>query len=180
MDLEPGSSEREGRVAPPFETRQPETGHSRRALSSVWHFLIFFFACGCATLPADQTQVPVYRAPLDGPPSRRAMPEGCRLLTTSSPVSMTELEMEGQKDPYQIQRSRARSDGANVLLVLSKTIIGRRDLECPGALRITDCPPGSGAWLRVVFQNYACTPEALRTLQAEQAVNHASSRDARP
>jgi hypothetical protein len=73
-------------------------------------------------------------------------------------------EIEGQKDPYRAERKRAAADGANALLVLSKVVIGRRDFDCPGSSPITDCPPSSDAWLRVVFESYACTSEALRTL----------------
>jgi len=110
--------------------------------------------------------VPVYQAPLDAPPARRAMPSGCRLVRTSKRASMTELDMQGQKDPYRVQRHEAAAAGANALLVLSKQVISRHDPDCPGASPITDCPPGFGAWFDVVFESYACLADALQKLPA--------------
>ncbi len=77
---------------------------------------------------------------------------------------MTELDMEGSHDPFRAQRREAAAAGGNALLVLSKQVISRHDSECPGASRITDCPPGSGAWFDVVFESYACPREALDKL----------------
>jgi hypothetical protein len=79
---------------------------------------------------------------------------------------MTEAEMDGQRDPFRVERANAAGAGANALLVLSKEIMARRDFECPRALRITDCPASSGAYLQVVFESYACTASALKTLSA--------------
>jgi hypothetical protein len=73
---------------------------------------------------------------------------------------MTELEMESERDPYRVQRNAAGAVGADVLLVRSRVVSPRRDPDCPAAARITDCPPSSGAWLRVVFESYTCGPEA--------------------
>jgi hypothetical protein len=126
--------------------------------------LLGMLACGCSTLTPDGARVWVYQAPLDAPPAQRDMPTGCRLVQTKPAVSMTELDMEGQKDPFQLQRNEAASSGANVVLVLRRMIQGRRDSECTVGLRITDCPPSFGAWFRVVVQSYACTPDAVRTL----------------
>jgi hypothetical protein len=77
---------------------------------------------------------------------------------------MTELEMDGDKVPFRLQRNDAAAAGANVLLVLSRLTMSRHDVECPGGSPITDCPPSSGAWYRVIFERYACTPEAIRAL----------------
>jgi hypothetical protein len=110
----------------------------------------------------------VYKASLDTAPANSRMPEGCRLLAEKPPVDMTELEIEGQKDPYRVLRNEAGAAGANALLVRSRVIIPRRNFECPSASRITDCPGSSGAWFRVVFETYACTPEALRDLDARK------------
>jgi hypothetical protein len=120
--------------------------------------------CGCATIPPGPIGVSVYQARLDAPPAARAMPDGCTLVSTSKRVSLTELDMEGQKDPYRVERLAAADAGSNALLVLSKQVISRHDAECPGASRITDCPPGFGAWFDVVFESYACSPDGLRTL----------------
>jgi hypothetical protein len=87
------------------------------------------------------------------------MPGGCRLLASSHPTSMTELEMQGQRDPYRAQRNTAGAAGADILLVRSRLVVSRRDPDCPAAAPITDCPPSSGAWFRVVFESYACGPD---------------------
>jgi hypothetical protein len=118
----------------------------------------------CAMAASASIDVSVYQAPLDAPPARRAMPSGCRLVHTSKRVSLTELDMQGQKDPYRAQRREAAAAGANALLVLSKQAISRHDADCPGASPITDCPPGFGAWFDVVFESYACSSEALQKL----------------
>ena len=95
------------------------------------------------------------------------MPDGCLLLATKPPVDMTELDMEGQRDPFRIQRNDAGAAGGNALLVLSQMTVSRHDSECPGSSPITDCPPSFGAWYRVVFESYACTPEALARLPVQ-------------
>ena len=130
-----------------------------------WCWLLpAFVAWGCVTLTPEGARVAVYRAPLDGPASQRSMPEGCRLVATKPSVPMTELDMEGQKDPFRVERNEAGTAGANALLVLSRMTMSRRDPECPTSAPITDCPPGVGAWFRVAIESYACTPEALHTL----------------
>jgi hypothetical protein len=127
-------------------------------------FLLVTFACGCVTLTPEGARVSVYRAPLDGLPAQRSMPAGCRLLATTPPVPMTELDMEGQKDPFREERNRAGAAGANALLVLSRMTTSRHDSECPGSSPITDCPPSFGAWFRVVMESYACSADALGKL----------------
>jgi len=117
-----------------------------------------------SSFPPSSVTVAVFSAPLEGPPSGRAMPAGCRLIETTRPVDMTEVEMEGQRDPYRVERKNASAAGANALLVLSKIVVPRHDFDCPRGLRITDCPASSGARLQVVFESYACSDEALRTL----------------
>jgi hypothetical protein len=119
-------------------------------------------ASACVALTPAGARVAVYRAPLQEPRDR--MPDGCRLVSAAPPVSLTELEIDGQKDPYVVQRNRAASAGANALLVRSQVLVGRRNLDCPGSSPITDCPPDSGAWFRVVFESYACSAGALRLL----------------
>jgi hypothetical protein len=127
---------------------------------------VVILGCGCATLTPGGARVAVYRAALDASPGARRMPEGCRFLGAKPPVSMTELEMEGQNDPYRAPRNEAASAGANVLVVLSQFTVPRRDFDCPSSSPITDCPPSEGAWFRVVFESYACAPDALQTLDA--------------
>jgi hypothetical protein len=81
---------------------------------------------------------------------------------------MTELEMEGENQPYRRQREEAAAAGANALLVRTRLIHSRHDPNCPGASAITDCPGSSGAWFDVVFESYACEPEAIDELAARQ------------
>src|SRR5262245_55273073 len=126
--------------------------------------LLVVLGCGCATLTPEGGRVVVYQAQLDAPPAKREMPDGCRLLDTTPPVSLTELDIYGQDDPYRRQRHQMAAGGANALLVLLQQISTRSDFECPATSRITDCPASSGAWFRVVFEGYACTPDALQTL----------------
>ena len=126
--------------------------------------LLGVFACGCVALTPEGARVSVYRAPLDGQPVQRTMPEGCRLLATKPPISMPELDLDGQKDPFRVERNDAGAAGANALLVLSRMTMGRRNMDCPGGSPITDCPGSVGAWFRVAVETYACTPDALHTL----------------
>jgi hypothetical protein len=138
----------------------------RALLVHRYWLLVALFACGCTTLTPAGSRVSVYRAQLDAIPAKRSMPEGCRLLTATPPVSMPELDLEGQKDPFRRERNAEGTRGANALLVLSRMTVGRRDLECPNSSPITDCPFSFGAWFDVVLQSYACTPDALRKLSA--------------
>jgi hypothetical protein len=101
---------------------------------------------------------------MDADAARRNMPEGCRLVTASPQETMTELDLEGQKDPLRQYRNDAAAAGANALLMLKRRIISRHDSECPSSSPITDCPPSFGSWFRVVIESYACTSEALETL----------------
>lgn len=132
-------------------------------------FLPSFLTSGCVTLTSEGARVSVYNAPLDGQVSQRGLPDGCRLVAAKPAFSTTELEIEGQKDPFRVTRNEAGAAGANVLLVLKRTILSRHDLECPGSSPITDCPPSSGAWYRVVLESYACTPDALHAMSANSA-----------
>jgi len=122
--------------------------------------------CGCVTLSPAGAHVSVYRAPLDAPPALRSLPEGCRRLSAKPPISMPELDLEGQKEPFRVERNETGEAGGNVLLVLTQVTRPRQDFECPASSPITDCPPSFGAWYRVVFESYACTPDALHTLSS--------------
>ena len=107
----------------------------------------------------------MFTAPLVGTAARPEMPEGCRKLTVAQPQAyMSELEIEGQKNPFRRQRTAAAEGGGNTLLVLKRQTSPRRTFECPSALPITDCAPDSGAWYEVNFESYACSTDALVTL----------------
>jgi len=118
----------------------------------------------CVTLTPEGARVAVYKAPLDGPPARREMPDGCRKMATLGEDRFSEQMIEGQADPYRLQRNVVGGAGGNVLLVLMQQTSPRVDPECPKGAPIGDCPGYSGAWYKVVFESYACTPEALRLL----------------
>jgi hypothetical protein len=111
------------------------------------------------------SQVAVFNAPLNAPPAKRTMPAGCRLLSSTRPFSMPELDLYGQRDPFRSERNAAAAAGGNALLVLSTLTVSRHDSDCPGSSPITDCPPSFGAWYRVALETYACTSDALRALQ---------------
>jgi hypothetical protein len=128
--------------------------------------LALALASGCSTLTPAGAQVAVYRAPMDALPPQRSMPPGCRLVDRRPTVTMTELDMEGQHDPFREERNAAGAAGANALLVLSRMIKSRHDSECPGSSPITDCPPSLGAWFDVIVERYECTQEALLKLSS--------------
>ncbi|PWT86005.1 MAG: hypothetical protein C5B57_01910 [Blastocatellia bacterium] len=129
-----------------------------------WLLPLVLCVCGCIALTPKGMGVSVYRAPLDGLPAQRSMPAGCRLLFTKPPVSMPELDLEGQKDPFRVERNEAGAAGGNALLVLTRMTMARHNSECPTASPITDCPPSFGAWFRVVIESYACNADALDRL----------------
>jgi len=116
---------------------------------------------GCASAPPGKLGVAVFEGPLYGSP----MPDGCRLVLSHPPVDMNELQMTGSKDPFHAERERAAAGGGNVLLVRSELIVSRQDYNCPAASPITNCPPSEGYWARVVFEDYACSREAIGSLQ---------------
>jgi hypothetical protein len=118
----------------------------------------------CASSTPDRGGVRVYQAPLSDAPA--GMPRGCRLLIAHPPVDMSELLMTGSRDPFRAQRVRAEQAGGNVLLVRSRMIVPRMDYNCPAASPITDCPPSEGSWHLVVFEDYACSAEAMKELAA--------------
>jgi hypothetical protein len=122
--------------------------------------LLLLLLAGCTSLTSGGARVTVYQAPLDAPPASRTLAGPCRLIDTLPPVSITELEMVGTKDPFPGERNQAAAAGANTLVVLTKMLIPRHDMECPASSPITDCPPSSGAWYTVVFERYACPPGA--------------------
>src|SRR5262249_60182385 len=107
--------------------------------------LLAILAGGCAPVLTPQGHgVSVYLVKAGGVPRDSQMPEGCRLLGTKAPVNMSEAEL-AQEDPYRLARNDAGAAGGNALLVRSKMIASRRNVNCPVASPITDCPGNSGA-----------------------------------
>ena len=107
--------------------------------------LVAVFACGCATLTPEGARVKVYRAQLDAQPEQRSMPAGCQIVATKPPLTMPEIDLDGQKDPFRTERNEAGAAGANALLVLWQRVVGRRNAECVNSSPITDCPGSFGA-----------------------------------
>lgn len=101
---------------------------------------------------------------LAGLPAQRSMPAECRMLARKPLGAMPELDIQGQKDPFRVERNDAGAAGGNALLVLSRMTVSRHDSECPGSSPITDCPPSFGAWFDVIVESYDCPAGALRTL----------------
>src|SRR5262245_7353888 len=132
---------------------------------------------GCVTLSPEGAKVSVYRTSLDASAADRRMPNGCRLLSTTDSVSIPEIDLVGQMDPFRTQRNETGGAGGNALLVLTRMTRGRRDPECPTASPITDCPATLGAWFSVVFESYSCTPEALGQLATAPTVAPAPGRE---
>src|SRR5262245_32136029 len=120
--------------------------------------LLAVFAYGCATLTPAGKRISVYQARVEAPPAERSMPEGCTLVTRKPAERMTEFDLDGQKDPFRKARNEAGAAGGDALLVLRRTIMGRRNPECPATMRITDCTGTLGAWFDVTVESYACAP----------------------
>jgi hypothetical protein len=126
--------------------------------------VLVLIASGCVTLTPEGGRVSVYTAPLDAPPARRELPDGCQRVVALPGDWMSEREMEGQAHPFWRQRNAAAASGANVLLVLKEPRGARTDVECPNSSPITDCLGTSGAWFAVTFEGYMCTPQAIQIL----------------
>jgi len=126
--------------------------------------LLALVVSGCVTLTPEGARVAIYSAPLDGPPARRQMPDGCQRLAVSPKNWLSEFDMDGQKQPFAKQQNAAAVQGGNVLLVLKEQIRDRHFVDCSITGSINDCPGASGAWFDVVFETYTCTPEAIRVL----------------
>ena len=123
--------------------------------------LIAAILCGCVKLTPEGSRVSVYQARMNAAPADRSMPAGCTLIAAEPAKHMTELDLDGQKDPFRKARNEAGAAGANALLVLRRTLIGRRDPECAAAMRITDCAGSLGAWFDVTVESYTCPSDAL-------------------
>ena len=95
------------------------------------------------------------------------LPAGCRQIASHPSVEQTELELAVSE--YDKERTRAAAAGGNVVIAKEEVLVPRRNLDCPVALPITDCPPAEGAWFRVVYEDYACSAEAVDELSRPPA-----------
>jgi hypothetical protein len=126
--------------------------------------LLVASAAGCASAPREaRPAVHVYEADLASPPAARRLPPACRLLGSSGPVEQMESE-RAMDDPFKRQRRETAENGGNVLLVLSERTVTRPNLDCPSGDASPDCLRLGQSWYRVQFEQYACSPEAVRDL----------------
>ena len=119
---------------------------------------------GCLALTPEGARVTVYKTPLDVSAASPVMPAGCRKISSLGEDRFSEMEIDGQADPFRRQRNTAGGTGGNILRVVTQQTSPRTSPECPKGVPIGDCPGYSGAWYKVVFENYECTPDALKLL----------------
>ncbi|PYR36153.1 MAG: hypothetical protein DMF89_26225 [Acidobacteria bacterium] len=149
----------------------PDWNDSKSRLMRPGLVLLGVLAYGCATLTPGGAHVTVFQARLGDPLPQRSMPGGCSLVGTRPPARMTELDLDGQKDPFRKTRNEAADAGANALLAVRRTIMDRRSSECPPSLRITDCAGSLGAWYDVTVETYSCTPDALASVSLPRTLD---------
>ena len=129
-------------------------------------FLVLLAAAACSSLTPEGARVKVYEASLSSPEAARALPEGCKLLSTTAPVDQMESERH-VSDPYRAQRNDTAGRGGNTLLVLSDRFVTRYKTDCASSDTSPDCQSRAQNWYKVSFASYACTPEAETTLAAK-------------
>jgi hypothetical protein len=127
----------------------------------------------CTSLTPDGARVKVYEADLSTPDAARALPGGCRLLSTTASVDQMESERH-VSDPYRVQRNDTASRGGNILLVLSDRFVTRYKTDCASTDTSPDCQSRAQNWYKIAFASYACDPEAEQTLAAKAAETAAS------
>jgi hypothetical protein len=86
----------------------------------------------------------------------------------------------GRKIQFREARNEAGAAGANALLLLRRTLIGRLDPECAAGMRITDCAGRLGAWFDVRLRPTSVRPMRSPTfLCRTQTRTRASSRSSK-
>ncbi len=118
---------------------------------------------GCASLTPDGARVKVYEADLAAPESSRALPGGCKLISTTAPADQMESERH-ISDPYRLERNDTAARGGNVLVMLSTRFVTRYKTDCAGGDNSPDCQNRAQNWYKVVFVSYACDSEAQLAL----------------
>ena len=136
--------------------------------------LLIVAAAACTSLTPEGARVHVYEADLATPEAARALPAGCRLLSTTAPVDQMESERH-VSDPYRAQRNDAAGRGGNTLLVLSDRFVTRYKTDCASTDVSPDCQNRAQNWYKVSFASYACDLEAEQTLAAKAAEAAAST-----
>jgi len=121
-------------------------GDAVRQQAPIACVLFLMMVAGCVTAQSAQSRgVLIVRTALQKPPRPSVMPSECKLVNATPPVSRSEFDLEGQHHPFRDEQDRAAKAGANLLLVRSRVVVPRRDLDCPAASPITDCPATLGA-----------------------------------
>jgi hypothetical protein len=122
-------------------------------------------AARCATTPSPAARGVLVLHAKEGYGAKASpLPAGCRLVGAHPSVDQTERDLAISE--FRRERERAASSGANVVLAREEMIVPRRDYDCPASSKITDCPPSEGAWFRVVYEDYACSPDAVDALRS--------------
>ena len=109
-------------------------------------FVVFaLLAGGCLTLTPEGAQVKVYQAPLDGPPAKREMPDGCRKVATLGEDRFSESMIEAKPIPI---AASGTTWAAREATSSSCSSSRRRRAPVPSVRRVPigDCPGLSGAW----------------------------------
>ena len=147
--------------------RYRDTGRQQAPIACI---LFLMIVAGCVTAQSAQSRgVLIVRTALQKPPAPSAMPSECKLVNATPPVSRSEFDLDGQHHPFRDEQDRAAKAGANLLLVRSRVVVSRRDLDCPATSPITDCPATLGAWFDVVFERYACPDNVAKAFVAAQS-----------
>ena len=126
-------------------------------------------ALHCASAPGSPAAQAVRVLHVDegGGAIAAPLPDGCRLIAAHPSVQRTERELALSE--FESERGRAAAAGANVVLARQEMIVPRQNVDCPVKAPITDCPPSEGAWFRVVYQDYACSADAVAELSRAPA-----------
>lgn len=124
---------------------------------------------GCASAPASPAAqaVRVFHVQEGYGAISVPVPGGCRLVAAHPSVQQTERELAISE--FKPERERAAAANANVVFARQEMIVPRQNYDCPVKAPITDCPPSEGAWFRVVYEDYACSPEAVAELSRAPA-----------
>ncbi|MEP6994170.1 MAG: hypothetical protein ABI968_06570 [Acidobacteriota bacterium] len=128
----------------------------------------------CTSASPESARVKVYEADLSAPESSRALPAGCKLLSTTAPVDQMESERH-ISDPYRVQRNDTAAHDGNVLLVLSGRFVTRYKTDCASSDTSPDCQNRGQNWYKVSFASYSCDAAADQALAANAAAAAASS-----
>jgi hypothetical protein len=84
------------------------------------------------------------------------------MLAEGRPESMSETDLASPDT--RSDRARTAERGGNVLLLVEKLVLPRRDFDCAATQPITDCPKTLGAWYEVTARSFDCDAAARSAL----------------